>query len=50
MLRADGRCQRVCSLGSEIGTDLLGEQTSLMTVITNTSGRVITMHPGMPRW
>lgn len=48
--RADGRCERVCDMGRNIGTDLSGQQTSLMTVITYPNGRVITMHPGMPRY
>ncbi|MGE4114826.1 MAG: polymorphic toxin-type HINT domain-containing protein [Candidatus Nanopelagicales bacterium] len=47
--RADGRCERICSMGRDIGTDLSGQPTSIMTVVTNPNGRVITMHPGLPR-
>lgn len=47
--RVDGRCERICSMGRDIGTDLLGQPTSIMTIVTNPNGRVITMHPGLPR-
>ncbi|WP_460985788.1 polymorphic toxin-type HINT domain-containing protein, partial [Sinomonas halotolerans] len=48
-MRADGRCERVCVMSRNIGTDLMGQQSPIMTVISNPNGRIITMHPGMPR-
>lgn len=41
--------QRVYDVGRNIGTDVTtGKSTSLMTVITQSSGRLVTAFPGTP--
>src|SRR5476649_566704 len=47
--QADGSFARTVDIGHEIGIDRAsGRRTSLMTVITHTSGDLITAFPGLP--
>ena len=46
--QANGRCVRVAQAGRPIGTDRKGNSTSTYTVVQLQSGKVWTMHPGVP--
>lgn len=47
--QARGNCQRVFGAGRPIGTDrATGRQTSIYTVITTESGKLVTAFPGLP--
>gem|GEM_PF-3954354 len=46
--QGNGRCVRVVPAGRPIGTDRAGLTTSTYTVVQLPSGKVWTMHPGVP--
>jgi hypothetical protein len=47
--QANGRLQRTFDVGRNIGIDrTTGQQTSIMTVITNKDGTLVTAFPGRP--
>lgn len=47
--QANGNFSRTFDVGRKIGTDMTtGNQTSIMTVITNETGNLVTAFPGSP--
>ena len=46
--QANGRCARTFDAGRDIGTNQAGQTTSLVTIITEADGTLVTAFPGVP--
>lgn len=45
----NGNWVRVLDAGSRVGTLADGTPTSIVTVVSDKAGTVVTMHPGLPK-